>query len=279
MEQLFALNDVPPRYEMREVPPPSSLPPQKEIDDFIRFHYTSGLDKAFETSWYSTRGLDHFKQDPSLLDFVAQVMDQMRLRTDDIASIHACQSLEARLVWKLATLPRTASLARGPHGADQLTSDVLSRIDTIEHLLTGQYLPHGRIPPPPSPEYRSDHRLFDQLNFWHQLGRFTSIRDDTNDPGRLNEINDALGVMRGILNMTENRDVLYSLAIARHFGGRLPEFQPPRPILARSEDPNDDTKKLQIAVQFVELEDQKGTTQVIQRICGMAIRGWILQKR
>lgn len=264
MEQLFSLNDIPPRYERREAPLPHAMPSQRDIDDFYRLHYAPGLDKLFETTWYLTRGLSHLQKDPLLLDFVAQCMDHMRSRNDDAASTHALQSLEARLVWQLATMPRSANPANGPIGVD-----LLPRIDTVEHLLTGQFLPQARIPRP-----QADHQ-----DFWSQLGRFTSTRDDMSDPGSQREINDALGVMRGVLAMAENRDVLYSIAIARHIGGKTPEFHPPRPVVPQTDDPNDDVKKLQVAHQFVEIEDQKGTTQVIQRVCGMAIRGWILQKR
>ena len=251
------------------------------MDDFYRFHYAPGLDKLFETTWYTTRGLASLQQDPALVDFVAQCMDQMRSRPDDAASQQARQSNEARLVWQLAVMPRSASLAAGANGVanDQLTYDLLPRIDTIEHLLTGQFLPYAKTPPQPTADYHNDRMKYEHQNFWHQLGRVTSMRDDSSDATGLREISDALGVMRGVLGMVENRDVLYSLAVARHIGGRLPDFRPPQPIVPRSNDPNDDVKKLQIAHHFIELEDQKGTTQVIQRVCGMAIRGWILQKQ
>jgi hypothetical protein len=77
----------------------------------------------------------------------------------------------------------------------------------------------------------------------------------------------------------ENRDVLYSMAIARYIGGRLIEYNPPHRVQAQTDDPNDDVKKLQVAHDFVSAEDKNGTTQVIQRVCGMAIRSWILQKQ
>ena len=283
MEQLFSLNDVPPQFEAREAPPPNSMPSQKEIDDFYRLHYAPGLDKVFETTWYKSRGMAVLKQDSSLMDFVWQCMERMRARTDDVASIQACQSLEARLVWQLASMPRFAHPPSSANGAsnDQLTMDLLLRIDIVEHLLTGQYLPRARVPSPPGPEphYADQPGKHAHLNFWHQLGRFTSTLDEGSDPNGVREINDALGILRGLLGMLENRDVLYSLAIARHIGGRLLEFNPPQHVVPQTGDPDDEVKKLQIAQQFVELEDQKGTTQVIQRICGMAIRSWILQKQ
>ena len=281
MEQLFSLNDVPPRYEAREAPLPNSMPPQREIDDFYSFHYAPGLDKLFETKWYTTLGLTQLQRNPSLIDFVAQCMDQMRSRTDDMASIRAVQSLEARLVWQLAIMPRSASWPNGANGvnSDHQTLDLLPRIDTVEHLLTGQFLPPARMPPPPSSDHQHDGVNYDRMNFWCQLGHYTCIRDDTSDPAGLREIKITLDTMRGILGMLENRDVLYSVAIARHFGGRAPEFRPPQPVVSQTNDPEDDMRKLQVAQQFIEGEDQKGTTQVIQRICSLAIRSWILQKR
>lgn len=279
MDQLFSLNDVPPRYHEREEPPQDSIPPLQEVGDFYRLHFAYGLDRLFETSWYSQQGSAHLLQDPRLLDFVAQCMEQMKARTDDAATNQALQSLEARLVWQLALMPRSAQSAMGAR-IDQHTSDVLPRIRTVEHLLTGQFLSPDQAPPQPpqASEYQNNHAKYNELNFWYHLGRFASIRDDNSDPNGLREINDALGAMRGILGMMENRDVLYSLAIARHIGGRLPDFHPGQPIQAPSNDPGDDVNKLKIAYQFVEAEDQKGTTQVIQRVCGMAIRSWTLQK-
>lgn len=210
-----------------------------------------------------------------------QVMEQMKQRNDDLPSIQNIQSLEARLVWQFATLPRLASSGPGANGAvsDGLSAELLLRVDTLEHLLLGSYLPPQRIPPPPSSEHQQDHLKFHQQKFWHELGRFTSIRDDTADPNSTHMINDALLGMRGILGMLENRDVLYSLAIARYVGGRLLEFQHPRPVVPQTQDPNDEVRKLEVAQQFVSEEDRKGTTQVIQRICGMAMRGWMLQKQ
>ncbi|KAI7361886.1 hypothetical protein KC336_g21766 [Hortaea werneckii] len=84
--------------------------------------------------------------------------------------------------------------------------------------------------------------------------------------------------MRGILGMLESRDVLYSIAIGRHVGGRMPDFHPARPSIATTNDPADEVNKLKVAHAFVEAEAQKGTTQVIQRVCGMALRGWSLLK-
>lgn len=54
----------------------------------------------------------------------------------------------------------------------------------------------------------------------------TLYSDDRTGPMVLPEINEALASMRAILAMLESRDVLYSIAIARHIGGRMPDFHP-----------------------------------------------------
>lgn len=192
------------------------------------------------------------------------------------------KSLETRLVWLLAAMPRNAAHQANGAGSDSPLQELLPRIDTLEKLLTGQFLHPQAVPPPPSQQSVSqpsleEHNKYNERAFWYHLARFVSLRDD--NPAALQEVNDALVGVRGVLNMLENRDVIYSIAVARHVGGRMPEFHPQRHLVASSNDPNDDLNKLKVAHQFVEGEDQRGTTQPIQRICSMAIRGWILQKQ
>ena len=217
-----------------------------------------------------------------LLDFVAQCAEQMKVKSGEDTRPRI--SLEARLVWMLAAMPRSAVSAGNVVGSDPMTQELLPRIDTVEYLLTGQFLDPSRVPPPPQQPSASEtqqdqtaaNQKYNERGFWHHLGRFVSLRDDT--PGALKSVNDALHDVRLILNMLENRDVLYSIAIARHIGGRMPEFHPHRHLAATTNDPADDINKLKVAHQFVEGEDQRGTTQVIQRVCSMALRSWILQK-
>ncbi|KAK5168029.1 uncharacterized protein LTR77_006596 [Saxophila tyrrhenica] len=280
IDHLFSINDVPPRFHPREAPPVNSEALQHEAEDFYRLHFAPGLDKLFETNWYSERGPHHLQQDRPLLDYTMQVVERMRPRPEDFTAIQQLQSLEARLVWQLAAMPRSP-LRHEANGAtnDPLASQVIARIDTLENLLTGQFLPPSRIPQAPSQDHQQDHRKYNEQHFWHLLGRFTSARDDTADPHAAREVNESLAAMRASLGMLENRDVLYSIAVARHVGGRLQDFHPPRPVIAQTDDPNDEVKKLQVAQSFISQEDQKGTTQVIQRVCSMAMRSWVLQKQ
>ncbi|GAB7363866.1 hypothetical protein MBLNU230_g4430t1 [Neophaeotheca triangularis] len=272
MEQLFSLNDIAPAFQVHELPPslPSNL--QQDIADFYSYNYAAGLDKMFETSWYSQRGLAQLEQDDQLLDFVAQCLDRFRTKSEDYHARKGILSLEARLIWQFACMPRNTP-QRDAH-----TWEVLPRIDTVENLLTGQFLPPTRIPPPPRPgSFPQDKE--DEQGFWHNLGRFVSLRDDQPDSTVLQHVNDTLGGMRGILGMIEARDVLYSLAIARHIGGRMTEFHPGRRLVASTNADHEDLSKLVVAQDFTAQEEQRGTTQVVQRICGMSIRSWALQKQ
>lgn len=270
MDQLFSLNDIPPRFLLREVPPPNMSVPQQDVENLYRLHYAAGLDKFFETTWYSSRGPAHLRQDTLLLDFVAQCEEQFR--NPDADQMQGLPSLEARLVWQLAIMPRSTS------NYDPLAVDLLPRIDIIENLLTGHHLPYDRVPPAPTHAQQADAVKYNEVYFWHQLGSLTSYRDDGEEPLTIQAINDALDTMRSILGVMENRDVLYSIAILRYIGGRMDGFDP-RQQLPASDDSNDNMTKLEVARRHVEFEDQKGTTQVIQRICGMAMRSSILQKQ
>lgn len=283
MDDLFALNDVPPRYNVREAPPPISPASLQELETFYKYHYAVGLDRLFETAWYSQYGLIHLQRDTTLQDFVMQCAEQFKARED--ANAKQTQSLEARLVWLLATMPRTYHRMSNGTANDPALQELLPRIDVVEDILTGQYLDPGRVSPspqhqppmPPGTDSAAVNQKFNERSFWHHLARFVAVRDD--HPNVQGEIDDALSTMRNLLHMLENRDVLYSLAVARHIGGRMPEWHPNRHLVASSNDQNDPVGKLKVAQQFVESEDQRGTTQVIQRICSMAIRSWILQKQ
>lgn len=276
--QLFALNDVQPQWQKRETSPPDFA--LTEIEQFYRYHYAQGLDKLFETTWFMMHGWAHMQHDVDLLDFVSQCNEQMKVSSDDAVSVQTIASLEARLVWQLSIMPRSALSSNQAYGAisDPLLSDLLPRIDTVENILTGQFLPMVQIPSPPGVEHQNDPRKHNEMHFWHQLGRIASVHDDSPDPVGTRDINDALAAMRGVLGLMENRDVLYSLAIARYIGGRLPEFDPQIP-LARTGNAESDVDKLETARAFIVLENEKGMTQVIQRVCGMAMRSSVLQQK
>lgn len=285
IDDLYAINDIPPRFNQREQPPPVASSTHDQIAAFYKFNYAAGLDKLFETTWYSQRGTAYLNYHPMLQDFVSQVMEQMSAKAEDIDT-SAIMSLEARLVWQLAILPRHATaFSNNDAGGNPELTEILPRVDTVECLLTGQYLDPSKVSPPPQSQAPSApaqdssaaNQKYNERSFWHHLSKFVSYRDD--QPNATQDVNESLAVLRNILAMLENRDVLYSIAIARHIGGRLPSFDAQRHLPASNNDVADDVNKLKVAHQFVENEEQRGTSQVIQRICSMSKRSWILQKQ
>lgn len=283
IDDLYALNDIPPRFSVREAPPPLPSGDVEQIGAFYKYNYAAGLDRLFETTWFSQRGQAYLNYNPLLQDFVSQVMEQMSAK--DESDSNAILSLEARLVWLLATLPRFATAySNSDAGGDALLAEVLPRVDTLECLLTGQFLDPNKVAPTPqaqpstpAQDSSAANQKYNELSFWHHLSKFVSYHDD--HPSGIQGVNESLGVIRNILAMLENRDVLYSVAIARHIGGRLPSFDPQRHLAASNNDVADEYNKLKVAHHFVENEEQRGTSQVIQRICSMAIRSWTLQKQ
>lgn len=287
IEELFTLDDAPSTYQARE---PIELSPQslKDIDSFYRLHYAPGLDRLLETTWYSTQGPSVLNGDSQLQDLAFQCMEQMQSTTSDYAQTKSISSLEARFVWTLAHMPRSQTASDlGIVLYDPLAKELESRVAVLEALLTGSYLPTDSQPPQPSPVASPNedaNRKYNQEAFWYHLGVFATLNDEDSsprDPSTGALMTSTLASLRVLLNMLENRDVLYSIAIARHVGGRLPDWSPRRgnPIPPPpGTDPDDDIAKLGVAVEFVRAEELKGTNQVVQRVCGMALRGWVLQK-
>lgn len=284
IDELFDLNDIPPQLPIRTVPDIRSPEVKQELEALYNVQYAHALDKLFETSWYTTHGFAALTADHKLCEFAVQCMDEMRAKPGSygqLVPMPALASLEARLVWSLAVMPRTHHLySTNSLSSEALTLEVLPRLDTVESLITGRYLDNTRIPPPASAiqDGSEESNLKSrEHDFWYHLGKFTSLRDDQGDDQTLDAVTRELANMRMILNVLENRDVLYSIAVARHIGGRMPDWSPQtsNPL---TNDPNDDVNKLHVAHGFVQTEDQRGTSQVIQRICSMSLRSWSLQR-
>jgi len=251
------------------------------------------LDSFFETTWYTSHGPAQLREIPSLLDFVSQCIEKMKSPAKD----RSIPSIEARLAWQFATMARPASKSAMIIPATGLY-ELVPRIDVVEHLLTGQFLAADRIPMEspyassmvgfpdlPIPCINPDPIQVAQLknqefNFWHQLGRFTSVRDD--DPtntSAVQSVHDTLLNLRTLLTRTESRDVLYSIAVLRHIGGRLPDYHPRRPLAVSTNDPSAFPGQVRVAQAFLEREERAGSTWVAMRLSAMALRGILLQKQ
>lgn len=259
VDDLFALNHhVPPVPPPRENDASVTEPQLNEIRAMYRQEYAPALDRFLETTWYTAQGEVLLTPESETSRFFVYCVDRFRqLRPDRDQEMVGLPSLEARLIWKLAELPKSAD--------SKDTQKVLQRLDIIERLLTGQFLDEHNVPQETGDQHDT---------FWIHLGRFLSAHDDTGDQAQLNRLNQALAQMRQILNMQENRDVIYSMAIARHYGGRTADFHADKTLVATSNDPEDSINKLVVAQRFLGQEETNGTTQVVQRFCGMAKRSW-----
>ncbi|KAJ9668697.1 hypothetical protein H2201_001340 [Coniosporium apollinis] len=249
----------------------------EEIRVLYSRDYAPGLDRWLETSWYSTKGFSRLMADARVLEMFAHLLEQFRAVQNDYEGLRRLPSLEARLVWNLFCLCRppaaTTNGANGatPGGVDQQTHEVAKRLEVFEYLVTNRTVetnPAEQIAYPVRLEYWKDL----EVKFWRNLGTVVSRRPQ--DPDGIRAIQHSLGECRNLLGQLENRDVIYSMAIARHIGPRIPEF-PNNLHHAYNNDDADERTKLFIAKRFIEDEAQgKGTTQVIQRLCDMAIKSW-----
>lgn len=240
--------------------------------------YAAGLDRFLETTWYTEHGFNLLVANNDLLHYFAHCVERFR-QAQNGTNTHGLTSLEARLIWQLACLPRHIhSNPTPPH-----IVTLLQRLDTVQNLLCGTFLDSSMVPVsppanPPDPKHVEQYTQFLQDAFWHHLGRFVSIHDDVISSDAAQQIATALAAMRNILSMLENRDVLYSMAIARHFGGRMVDYNESKTLVSKSAEPDDPIAKLAVAMNFIRDEDSQGTTQVVQRLCGMCRRSWVLQR-
>ncbi len=242
--------------------------------------YAPGIDRFLETTWYSSKGPSRLLSDSRVCEMFAYLIQQLRnVTSGDYEGMRRMQALEARLVWNLMCLSRTANAttANGSHGTAPRAEDDLQllearkRLDVFEHLIIGGVAESNPVQPLRYPANLPPTKLY-EIEFWRLLGQYVSMADDEANSAK--ELDDTLNQCRNILNQTENRDVLYSIAIARHLGTRVAEF-PEGPQQPFSNDDSDVRTKLFIAKKFIEDEASgKGTTQVIQRLCGMAVRSW-----
>lgn len=284
IDDLFVINGVP--------PPPSAstgIIDNEEIKNIYNTVYAPGIDKFLETSWFRLKGLDHLLKDRSLYEQFAILLARYKIdqhRPDYFQFTAATQSLEASFVWSLMGLCRqVANTPNSTNGqinhpeVDDGVKDAVARLEVFEKLVSGEYLDTESLPQPD--DMSNGTALEEQLKyrerqFWRLMHTFLTIRDD--EASSAKEIDDTIGSCRTLLDSRENRDVVYSIAIARHVGQRMAEF-PDNLQQPTSNDEQDARTKLFVAKKFIEDEaNGKGTNQVIQRLCGMAMRSWTVRR-
>lgn len=155
---------------------------------------------------------------------------------------------------------------------DQDLKEAQIRLDIVESILTAQTT-EGNVALQISYGEHLPTTKHYEVEFWRNAGQFAAGRAD--EPASAKEMDAALVACRHTLGMLENRDVLYSMMVARHVGSRFPDW-PDGVTQAYNNDDADERTKLVVAKRFIEDEAGHGMTQVCQRLCDMAIASWKL---
>ncbi|KAL5337928.1 hypothetical protein BJX70DRAFT_388943 [Aspergillus crustosus] len=281
ISDLLALRGIPP-------PPPhpiTALPPNRleEIQAVFLATYAPAIDRFFETRWFSEKALSHLLANAQLMAEYSALIEAFNDRNlSDPNVLARLESFEASVVWSTLTLCRHVMNVSNGNQQDYDLLATSKRLDVIEAMITGDHLdsnPLAQFPtrePAANPPTLPDQLTQRQLDFWTAVGHFLTLHD--NEASAAKEIDDTLGRCRSLLDTYENRDVIYSIAIARHLGQRWADFPHsfPQPITTNEKDAG---AKLYVAQKFLEQEaGGKGTTQVIKRLCGMVVRSWFVSR-
>ncbi|KAJ5221745.1 uncharacterized protein N7469_010632 [Penicillium citrinum] len=271
---------------LRGIPPPpphpiGSLPPGRleEIQAVFLATYAPAIDKLLEVRWYSEKALPVLMADAQLMaDYSALINAFNEWNLSDGNTVARLESFEASIIWRSMVLCRQVpNSENGQYGQDWNLLATVARLNAVEALLSWNHLEQNSLSramgmdaaTPPNPP---DQFLQRQLDFWSEVGDFLTLHD--NEASSAKQIDDTLGRCRQLLDTYENRDIIYSIAIARHLGQRWADFPNSLPKVGYTSEKEAGTK-LFVAQKFIEEEAEgKGTTQIYKRICCMAVRSW-----
>jgi hypothetical protein len=238
--------------------------------------YAPGLESFLESKWFSARGITKLVDSKVILDQFASLLTQFaKTQTNDAKEIAYTSSVEARVVWALAGMVRTAAAEQGNEKQNKTVPptddawEASNRLSIFEALLTGRIAASNPLTAPVPGS--TDHHRLRELEFWYNLANFITLQYE--DPNAAKQVDDCLGALRNLLDGRENRDVLYSIAVARGLGQRVSEYTEGDTPLHLDE--TDNKSKLLVAKKFVSDEAAgNGTTNVIRRLCDLAARSW-----
>ncbi|KAJ2982599.1 hypothetical protein NUW58_g6408 [Xylaria curta] len=265
------------------IPPSVDGPPSHEtlleVQDLYEQVYAPGLEKFFETEWYSkSYGSDALASSSRVQEVLAAFLRSLAATsTNDVAGMAYSANLEFRVVWELATLVySTEYKVNTGHGlpATDDGGEATNRVAVFDTLLSGEFLDHNPLQPPlENPDNAVYHRNR-ELRFWHSLAEFLLIRDQPNvdTTSRRDHI---LAQLRELLDGRENRDVLYSLTVIRALTHKFPpDFESTLPPHLDESDPK---SKLAVARKFIQDEARVtgGTTNVVRRFSELGVRAFI----
>lgn len=277
------VNDL---LSLRGIDPPAphpvgNLPPGRleEIQAVFLATYAPAIDKLLEVRWYSEKALPVLMADAQLMaDYSALINAFNDWNLGDQGTLARLESFEASIIWRSMILCRQVpSAENGQYGQDWNLLATTARLNAIEALLSWNHLEQNALSRPlgmdaATPPNPPDQFMQRQLDFWSELGDFLTLHD--NEASSAKQIDDTLTRCRSLLDTYENRDIIYSIAIARHLGQRWADFPNNLPKVGYSNEKEAGTK-LFVAQKFIEEEAEgKGTTQIYKRICCMAVRSW-----
>ncbi|KAI1102748.1 hypothetical protein F4804DRAFT_334002 [Jackrogersella minutella] len=265
------------------VPPAldSALTSEKlaEVRDLYDQVYAPGLEKFFETEWYTKpQGISALMSNAAVNEMLAGFLQSVaKTDANDVAGMQYSANLEFRVVWDLASLVYTSEYKINV--GEQLPppddgSEARNRVAVFETLLSGDCLDQNPLQPLPATADLRLHRIR-EFRFWYFLAEFLRVRDQPGmDMTRQRDY--ILGQLRDLLDGRENRDVLYSLAVIRALAPSLPpDFESTLPPHLDESDPKN---KLAVARKFIQDESQVtgGTTNVVRRFSELAVRAFIV---
>ena len=227
VNDLIALRGIDP-------PPPhpvGNLPPGRleEIQAVFLATYAPAIDKLLEVRWYSEKALSVLMADSQLMaDYSALINAFNEWNLADRDTVARLESFEASIIWRSMVLCRQVpSAENGQYGQDWNLLVTNARLNAIEALLSWNHMDQNALSRPlgmdaATPPNSPDQFLQRQLDFWSELGDFLTLHD--NEASSAKQIDDTLTRLRSMLDTYENRDIIYSIAIARHLGQRWGRF-------------------------------------------------------
>ncbi|KAJ5665996.1 transcriptional regulator family: Fungal Specific TF [Penicillium maclennaniae] len=251
----------------------------QSLEPTYRATYAPAIDKLLEVRWFSEKALSVLMADSQLMaDYSALINAFNEWNLADRDTLARLESFEASIIWRSMVLCRQVpSAENGQYGQDWNLLATNARLNAIEALLSWNHMDQNALSRPlgmdaATPPNSPDQFMQRQLDFWSELGDFLTLHD--NEASSAKQIDDTLSRLRSMLDTYENRDIIYSIAIARHLGQRWADFPHNPPKMGYSNEKESGTK-LFVAQKFIEEEAEgKGTTQVYKRICCMAVRSW-----
>jgi hypothetical protein len=187
------------------------------------------------------------------------------------------ENLETKIVWELAKAAYTVSQIARPAPQAVLPSwndpiEARNRVQVVEALLSGDYLPRNPLTPP---YHDNDTHRVRQFDFWYATAELIRRRDEPNNLAATKIREDCLARMRSVLDGRENRDVLYSIAVVREM---MPKYasmnQSTLPPHVNETDPK---SRFVVASRFVtsEAQGEGGSSNVLRRFSKIAVHALI----